>query len=201
MHNKPGGIYNDGSFVSSIRHRPHKIVFILLAFFLFKSPAFGSDDKDSLTIAAKKRANRAALMSAILPGAGQVYNKKYWKVPLIYGGGAVLYYFIRINNDEYKKYKEAQVLRSDNDPLTVDDFPQFTNEDLESRKDYYRRNRDLSYILAGTLYVLNIIDAYVDSQLMDFDVSDNLSLKLNPSIHTTNDNHPVPSLNLVLSLK
>jgi hypothetical protein len=182
----------------------HKFLCVIsfLIFFTGIFKAHAGDEKDSLTIVAKKRANRAALMSAIIPGAGQVYNKKYWKVPIKYAGGAVLYYFIKTNNDEYHKYKEAQVIRNDGDPETIDDYdPQFTNEDLETRKDYYRRNRDLSYILAGTLYVLNIVDAYVDSQLMDFDVSDNLSLKINPGIHATNDLTMIPSLNLVLSLK
>ena len=140
-------------------------------------------------------------MSAIIPGAGQVANKKYWKVPVIYGGAAVIAYFIKINNDEYNKYKEARIYKSDNDSTTVDPYPQFSDLEVKTREDYYRRNRDLSYIFAGVLYVLNIVDAYVDSQLMDFDVSDNLSLRINPAINSTIYNEPVPSLNLVFSFK
>jgi hypothetical protein len=159
------------------------------------------ENKDSLSAVAKKRANRVALMSAIIPGAGQFANKKYWKVPVIYGGAAVIAYFVKINNDEYKKYKEARLYKSDNDSTTLDPYPQFTDQDVKNREDYYRRNRDLSYIFAGVLYVLNIVDAYVDSQLMDFDVSDNLSLRINPAINSTRYNKPVPSLNLVFSFK
>ena len=140
-------------------------------------------------------------MSAIVPGLGQVYNKKYWKVPIIYGGSAVLIYFIVENNKEYNKYKEAIVSRNDNDSSTVDNFPRYTNEDLTVRKNYYRRNRDLSYIFAGVLYTLNILDAYVDSQLMNFDISDDLSLHSGGTINYTQYGLPVLSFQLVLSFK
>jgi hypothetical protein len=178
--------------------------FILLLFVstLFSNSVFASDErKDSLTLTAKKRANRAALMSAILPGSGQVYNKKYWKVPIIYGGGAVLAYFISFNNTEYNKYKDASIYRADSDSTTTDNYPNFTDEDLEVRKDYYRRNRDLCYIFAGLLYTLNILDAYVDSQLMDFDVSDNLSMKTGGTFNYLSDGSPVVSLQLVFNFK
>jgi hypothetical protein len=160
-----------------------KVFFLAFIFLSLNSVVKAqSDQKDSLSIYAKKRANRAALFSAIVPGAGQVYNKKYWKVPVIYAGFGTLYYFIHTNNEEYKKYKTALSERNDNDSNTVDEFPQLSNSDLTVREDYYRRNRDLSYILAGVLYTLNIIDAYVDSQLMDFDISDNLSMHTSPTL-------------------
>jgi hypothetical protein len=177
--------------------------FILLIFIAgYFLPVMAADEtKDSLTVVAKKRANKAALMSAILPGAGQVYNKKYWKVPVIYGGAFVLGYFIKTNNTEYKKFKEAIVERNDGDSTTVDDYPRYTDEDLKARKDYYRRNRDLCYIFAGLLYTLNIIDAYVDSQLMNFDVSDNLSLHTGGTFNYLANGLPVVSLQLTLTLK
>ncbi len=153
------------------------------------------EQKDSITNISKKRANRAALYSAILPGSGQVYNKKYWKVPIIYAGFGTLYYFIRTNNSEFKKFQSALIVRNDNDSNTVDDFPRLSDQDLTVRKDYYRRNRDLSYILAGVLYTLNIIDAYVDSQLMDFDVSDNLSMHTAPTLF------PAPGEQIKLGLQ
>jgi hypothetical protein len=158
-------------------------------------------NKDSLIVASKKRANKAALMSAVIPGAGQIYNKKYWKVPIIYAGGATLIYFISVNNTEFKKYSDAIIYRNDNDSMTVDDYPRYTNEDLLVRKNYYRRNRDLCYIFVGVLYTLNIIDAYVDSQLMDFDVGDDLSLHSGGTINYLSDGSPVLSLQLVLNFK
>src|SRR5436190_7568489 len=86
--------------------------------------------KDSLTNVANKRANRMALYSAILPGLGQVHNKKYWKLPIIYGGAGVLVYFIKTNNDYYKKYNEALVIKYDQDSTTTDIYPNYTVEDL-----------------------------------------------------------------------
>lgn len=160
-----------------------------------------SENKDSLTHSSNKRANRAALYSAIVPGSGQIVNKKYWKLPLIYGGAGVLIYFIKSNNTEYKKFKTALVYRNDNDPLTIDDYPRFTNEDLTVRKDYYRRNRDLSYVFAGVLYTLNIIDAYVDSQLLNFDVSDNLSIRSGGTINYLANGKSVPSLLFTINFK
>ena len=108
--------------------------------------------QDSLTYIAKKRANKVAMMSALLPGLGQIANKKYWKVPIIYGGASVLTYFIISNNKEYNKYEDALIYRNDNDSTTVDNYPNYTNDDLTLRRDYYRRNRDLSYIFASVLY-------------------------------------------------
>jgi hypothetical protein len=156
--------------------------------------------KDSLTRIANKRANRMALYSAILPGLGQVYNKKIWKVPIIYGGAGVLVYFIKTNNDYYKKYNEALAIKFDTDTTTEDIYPNYTVEDLTVRSDYYRRNRDFSIILLSVLYVLNVIDAYTDSQLMDFDVSDNLSLRTGGSLLEVNGS-PVAALHLSLTFK
>ena len=177
------------------------IFFILLLSGLMCQLKTFSQSKDSVITASKKRANKAALMSAIVPGLGQTYNKKYWKVPIIYAGGATLAYFISVNNKEYKNFSEAIVYRNDEDTTTVDNYPRYTNDDLLLRKNYYRRNRDLCYIFVGVLYTLNIIDAYVDSQLMDFDVGDDLSLRSSGKINYLNDGSPVFSLQLVLNFK
>lgn len=174
-----------------------RILILLLIF--FPAVLSYSQTPDSISTAAKKRANRAALMSAVVPGAGQIYNHKYWKLPILYSGSAALIYFIHWNNSEYKKFNRAISYRNDEDPLTVDDFPRFTNDDLLVRKNYYRRNRDLSYILSGVLYVLNIVDAYVDSQLMNFDVGDDLSVQPGSTINYTSTNIPVYSFSLVLT--
>ncbi len=180
----------------------HRNFFILLLVsgVVFQIPAFGQN-KDSLITLSKKRANKAALMSAVVPGLGQAYNKKYWKVPVIYAGGLTLAYFISVNNTEYNNYSEAISYRNDNDSTTIDNYPRYTNEDLLVRKNYYRRNRDLCYIFVGVLYTLNIIDAYVDSQLLDFDVSDDLSLHSGGTFNYLADGSPVVSLQLVLNFK
>lgn len=127
---------------------------------------------------------KATLLSTFLPGAGQVYNKKIWKVPIIYAGFGGMVYLIRFNNKNFKKFENALLKRYDNDPGTVDEYNGiYTEENLKTLSDFYRRNRDLSVIGLSVVYVLNIIDAHVDAQLFNFNVSDDLSLQWSPIIH------------------
>jgi len=140
---------------------------------------------------------KAAVYSAVLPGLGQAYNKKYWKIPFIYIGFGVIGYFIDWNNDNYQLNKVAyQHLTDDNaetnDHLLLDaivyydlDNPtSFANfkDGLTKRQDFYRRNRDLLFISAIGFYGLNIIDASVDAHLFDFDISDDLTFNWQPSM-------------------
>lgn len=176
------------------------ILFIVL-FLLVGSTAHAAENPDSASTVSRKRANAIALQSAILPGLGQIRNHKYWKVPVLYAGFGALIYFIDFNDGNYKKYKTAFIYRNDGDSLTVDAFPNFTNDDIRVRKDYYRRNRDLSYILTAVLYSLNIIDAYVDAQLRNFDVSEDLSLRTDPFIGQLSHGEPVAGLRFTFTLK
>lgn len=126
---------------------------------------------------------RATIYSAILPGLGQAYNKKYWKIPVIYAGLGATGYFFFYNNKEYQRTRKALVNRLDTDSLTIDtEFtdPRYTNEFLQDRKNYFRRNRDLSAIIGILVYVANIIDADVDAHLTYFNVDNNLSLQVMP---------------------
>ena len=180
--------------------------FFFLVLFIFVTVEFSfaqekSADTLSLTSTAKHRANKAALYSAILPGSGQVYNKSYWKVPVIYAGFGVLVYFINFNNDNYQTFKKAYTFRIDGDSTTDDGYPNYTNDDLLVRRDYYRRNRDLCYVFVGVVYVLNIIDAYVDAHLKDFDVSDDLSLHTSPFLNLSAGGTPVAGLSFCLKIK
>lgn len=131
----------------------------------------------------KHSPHKATIYSAILPGLGQAYNKKYWKIPVIYGLTGVLTYFAIDNNKEYVVYKDAYKWRLDDNSATVDKFEGiYSDEDLRILKNYYRRNRDLSFIGMGVVYLLNVVDAAVDAHLFYFDVSDDLSLKVQPGI-------------------
>jgi hypothetical protein len=128
----------------------------------------------------------ATIFSAVVPGLGQAYNKKYWKIPIVYAGLGISTYFLLDNHKEYKRTQKALAARLDENPETVDnDFtdPRYTNELLADRKDYFRRNRDLSAIIGIMIYVANIIDADVDAHLINFNVDDNLSLNLLPVPH------------------
>ncbi len=132
---------------------------------------------------------KATLLSTALPGLGQVYNKKAWKIPIIYTGFAVLGYFIKTNNDQYLYYRDAFRIRERGDSSNAI-FIKYQDADpaqLQAARDYYRRNRDLCYIFTGFLYLLNIADADVDAHLFYFDVSDKLSVNWKPSFYQGNN--------------
>ena len=130
---------------------------------------------------------RAVIYSAIFPGLGQIYNRKYWKLPLVYGGFIGCVYAITWNNKTYKDYKLAYRDIMDNDPNTNFWQNYGSNEEvlkplLKRRRDSYRRYRDLSCIVAVGLYAVCMIDAYVDAQLFEFDISEDLSMRVDPVI-------------------
>jgi len=148
---------------------------------------------------------KATIYSAILPGLGQAYNKKYWKIPLVYIGFGTIGYFINWNNENYQLFKVGYQHLTDGNPETQDylkieavrrnnydvdnpnDFSNLKNA-LSRRQDYYRRNRDLLIISFVGFYGLNIIDASVDAHLFDFDISDDLTMNWQPSmIHLDNN--------------
>ena len=128
--------------------------------------------------------SKAALMSACLPGLGQIYNKKYWKIPIIYAGLGVLTYFIVSNSQEYSKYKNAynESINNDTTGKYQDLVNKYSSDDLLGAREYYRRNLEISCIFTGVFYILNIVDAAVDAHLFTYNISDDLSLKLDPVI-------------------
>lgn len=156
------------------------------------------DDKPD-TLVRIHSAHRASVYSAILPGLGQAYNKKYWKLPVIYAGFGTLAYFGVMNTREYRKFREAfNYVNSGDTSFTDNDYAlKYGLNSLRQGRDYYRRNVELTYILGVALYLLNIVDAAVDAHLMDFDVSDDLSMHLQPVILPPS---PSGSLNGGLSL-
>ncbi|MBJ6366966.1 DUF5683 domain-containing protein [Snuella sedimenti] len=128
---------------------------------------------------------RAAFYSAILPGLGQAYNKKYWKIPIVYGAlGTGIYFYIN-NNKEYNRYRDAYKSRLagfTNDEFYLDaqgnqlPTPRVTTEGLERGQKFYRRNKEISLLVILGIYTLNIIDANVDAHLLQYNVDENLSL-------------------------
>lgn len=133
----------------------------------------------------ENRPNTAALFSAALPGLGQAYNGKYWKIPLIYGGGVVIGYYINYNNQLYRQYRDGLLALKDGDPRTVPIYPDLDENDYQRQVDYWRRNRDLLFITALFVYVLNIVDAHVDAHMQLFTVDEDISVKLEPSFGQT----------------
>ena len=144
----------------------------------------------------KKIPKKAAIYSAILPGAGQVYTKKYWKVPIIYGGLITSAYYINESNDFYQLYKTTYLNRLEG--KNNDEFVGvYTDRNLLTLTDHYRRNREVSTLLFVLTYVLNIVDASVDAHLFDYDVSEDLSLHIQP-IYFSKENATGLSLSLNL---
>src|SRR5207342_636009 len=143
--------------------------------------------RDSAKVEHKRiysRAHKATIFSAVLPGAGQVYNKKYWKVPIIYAALGGMGYLFYINNYDYNYYRTNLAAKYDNDSSTNNETPYSTDQLIELKKSY-KKNRDLAIIGGSLVYLINIIDANVDAHLATFDVSDDLSMKLSPcTFHT-----------------
>lgn len=138
---------------------------------------------------------RAVWMSALFPGLGQVYNRRYWKLPIIVGGYMGLAYATTWNNGMLSDYTRAYRDIMDNDPSTnsyMNFFPPTTNEAdldrtwltniLQSRKNYFRRNRDLCIICMVGVYLLAMVDAYVDASLSHFDITPDLSMDVTPTL-------------------
>jgi len=136
--------------------------------------------QDSTNTVKLHSTKKATIMSAFVPGLGQAYNKKYWKIPIIWGlyGGTI--YGIHFNQQNYLEYKEIYKKYLANDSYTVELYGLGKKEALESVKDYYKRNRDLMFILTVGLHVLNILDANVDAHFFTFDISNDISLRAEP---------------------
>ncbi|MCB0795002.1 MAG: hypothetical protein KDB88_09715 [Flavobacteriales bacterium] len=142
-----------------------------------------SDSTSRLSWEQRHSPARATLYSALLPGSGQVYNRKYWKVPIVLAGLGTSYYFIRQNRTEYLRYKEAYIAVVDGDPDTIDEFEgRFSAAQLLDVTDTYRRWMEWSYIAIGLVYLLNVVDAAVDAHFVRFDVSPDLTLGIGPSL-------------------
>ena len=143
----------------------------------------------------KPNPQKALWLALVLPGAGQIYNRKFWKLPIIYGGFIGCIYALTWNNMMYKDYSQAYLDIMDDDPGTAS-YNKFlhlgvqiteANEErykqlFKSRKDKYRRWRDMSFFVMLGVYALSVVDAYVDAELSEFDISKDLSLKVSPVV-------------------
>lgn len=154
---------------------------------------------------------RAVWLSALCPGLGQIYNRRYWKLPIVAGAFIGLGYGASWNNGMLSDYTRAYTDFMDDDPSTnsyMDFFPPNTSESsldrswlertLKSRKDYYRRNRDLCIISMVGVYLVAMVDAYVDASLSNFDISPDLSLQVAPAL-LQDPQHPLPALGFQLA--
>lgn len=188
-------------------------ILYLLLFLPLTVPVFSATDSTAMiaieaadTAASSSRHSPplATVMSAIVPGAGQVYNQKYWKVPIIYAGFAGLAYGFYYNHSEYTYYNNLIKRYYMRDSLIQDGTIRYganssaSVENVKAQRDYNRRNRDLFVIIAGGWYILNIIDANVDAHFFDYDIGDDLSLQWQPVLQPYERQTAFVGANLVI---
>lgn len=129
---------------------------------------------------------KAALLSAAMPGLGQIYNRSYWKLPVVYGGMMTLGYMVHYFDYYYIKYRNAYNAEQDGNPETINPLAGTReNNRLFERIEFYRRNRDYMMILTAGVYLLNVMEAHVDAHLQTFDLSDDIALEVRPDILNT----------------
>lgn len=183
----------------------HKASLLILAGFILLQPIFGQvkPPVDSLSVplkhtlpkkitdslVIKKHSPRkATYLSLVFPGLGQAYNHRYWKMPIVYAGFGTMGYFFKTNHSEYIKFRNAYNFvttpGNENAPPVNDYVTRYKRDAtlLQSGRDFYRRNLELTYIITGVWYVIVAIDAQVDAQFFNFDVSDDLSLNIKPFV-------------------
>jgi len=202
------------------------IFFIILTGNLAVSAQQINVSNDSLQVvkpaATQERSpKKASIYAALFPGLGQIYNRKYWKLPIVYGGYAGLIYVLGWNNNNYKdyfqgyriiaQYTSAATMKTEerqfldnlikNPSISLDNASTFkyVSAQLKSGKDYYRRNRDLTIIGIAALHVLSIIDASVDANLFDFDISDDLSMRIEPMPVNLGSQNMVMGFNVLIN--
>lgn len=163
-----------------------RFLILLLTAFVSTCSVFAKND--SITTPQKHNPKKATIYSAVLPGLGQAYNKKYWKIPIVYAGIGTIYYFADMNGGYYNDYRKAFDYKSGITTDVDDDIKRIANryskESLITLRDYYRRNMELSWIIMALWYGLNIIDASVDAHFFEYDIGDDLTLKVEPMIKT-----------------
>ncbi len=156
-----------------------------------KAPAFTGGPDTVLIESYAKRYDpgKAILYAAVLPGLGQVYNKKYWKLPLVYGGFYAIGYGLNFYSDLHTEYRgylfqnlEERIGENSTNPNLPHKMRNITTATLRNQVDRLRRERDFMIILMGGMYILQMIDAHVDAHLKEFDLNPRLQVSLEPSI-------------------
>lgn len=175
------------------------IVFIPFARLFAQDQAPQTPIRDSIPVNVHSP-HKASLYSAVLPGLGQAYNHKYWKIPIVYVGFGAIAYFIKTYDKQYKDFRDAYVwsLTDKTTPAPNDLVNKYSSDNLLVGRQYYRRNLEVSVIVAGVWYVLNIVDATVDAHFFDYNINEDLSIQMNPWIAppSLGLKHSVPGLTL-----
>jgi len=142
----------------------------------------------------------ATAFSLALPGAGQVYNKKYWKLPIIYGGLGWMGYRIYKTTQDHREFRGAYLSRIDDDPETIDGYPLYSADNLNTLRLATKKDQELAIIGFSFVYILVAVDAFVDAHLLTFDVNDDLSMGVSPTVLLTDNQSFAPGISLNLYL-
>lgn len=192
-----------------------KLLLSYILFFVIVCTSIQAQQNDSLRNIARKdsiqskravnkaiysSARKASIMSACLPGLGQLYNRKYWKVPVIYAALGGIGYWGITSQKQYKFYSDNLKALNDDDASTINSTL-YNTDQLITQKRYYRKYRDMAVIFGALVYLVNIIDANVDAHLKTFDVSDDLSLQVKPYSNLDYNNKLQAGLTLKLNFK
>ncbi|MCX6231768.1 MAG: DUF5683 domain-containing protein [Bacteroidetes bacterium] len=182
------------------------VLFIFIFTFSITEESYAQQQSyaDSMKMATHSP-RKASLYSMVLPGLGQAYNQQYWKVPVLYAGIATLAYFVVFNSKRYHNYRDEYVARLNKDTLNYNaTYALYSDNVVLQLKNYYQRNLEFTYIIAGLVYLLNIIDASVYAHLFSFDVGNDLALDIRPALNSNPfrlDMPPSAGLQLTLRFK
>ncbi|NNE54457.1 MAG: hypothetical protein HKN32_00455 [Flavobacteriales bacterium] len=166
---------------------------LIFTYFLSFSQVVGTDTTETSVVVQNNKVElftemstlnpkKAAFLSAVLPGMGQVYNKQYWKLPFIYGGAVIIGHYVKYQDRLYRSFRSAWIAQNDADPNTVSPYGDVSSEILERSADQIRRDRDYLMIIGGLFYLLQIADAHISAHLHEFTINDDLSMNIGPSI-------------------
>ncbi|WP_438965705.1 DUF5683 domain-containing protein [Flavobacterium sp.] len=170
---------------------------VLLFIFVLSNTTFAQEEttvlkaNDTISVEINPLApSKAAFFSAILPGLGQAYNKKYWKIPIVYGALSISVYNYVDQNKKYNGFRDEYKKRIDGTSLYENDsfYGDFSDDSVLRAQRFHQRNRDMSLLFTSLIYILNIVDANVDAHLMQFNVNDNLSFKPDVRMNEFNTN-------------
>ena len=171
---------------------------ILIIFFIISFQTFGQESKPDSSVLDVTEPSRAAFYSAVLPGAGQAFNKKYWKIPIVYAAIGTSIYSYNFNQKKYWSYRNSYKSRKAG--YSDDEYQNLILDDdrlLDGAK-FHKKNRDLSMVFIVGFYILNILDANIDSHLKQYNVNENLTIK--PYIESNSETR-INSIGFSLNLK
>ena len=158
------------------------------------------DSVDLFTEKSKLNPRKAAALSAVLPGLGQIYNKQAWKLPFIYGGLFTIGFFVNYNHEYFLTLRSALIAETDGLPSTVNPF-QLSSDALNTRVEQFRRDRDYLIIVGVITYLLNVVDAHISAHLEEFAINDELSISFKPTFNKPAFGVANAGFSIVLNIK